>query len=116
VDRGRRILVHCAVAIATGLGAWSLDHGPEPVRASGLPPSVAVGLTVPAAAKRDLSGPRPVRAFFTADITSQAGGKSVVTCWLSEAERLVVNGRYTNPPVTVNEPPAPAIAKQSRSS
>ena len=93
VDRGRRILVHCAVAIATGLGAWSLDHGPEPVRASGLSPSVAVPVIVPGTAKRKifyLAGP--------------------------EAEHLVVNGRYTNPPVTVNEPPAPAIAKQSRSS
>ena len=117
MDRGRRILVHCAVAIAAAIGAWSLGHRPEPVRASRSSPSAAVEVT---AAKREfvyLAGPGPVRAFFTAGIRSQAGGKPVVT-WLSEAGRLVVNPRYAvrDRAVTVNEPAAAAVAKQSRSS
>jgi hypothetical protein len=120
VDRGRRILVHCAVVIATGMGARCMDHRPEPVRAPRSSPSVAVPVTVAAAAKPDLlylAGLGSLPAFFTAGIRSHVVGKPIVTSWLSEEEHLMVNGQHTpRRRVTVNEPPASAVAKQSRPS
>jgi hypothetical protein len=123
VDRGRRIVVHYAVAIAIGgTGVCDLHRVLEPVRATGSSASVAVPVTVAAAARRDLpylSGLGSVRAFFTVGIRSQADGKLIVTSRLSEGERVVINGRYTLPldrRVTANEPPASAGAKWSRSS
>jgi hypothetical protein len=98
VDRGRRMGVQYAVAIATGgTGAYDLHHGPQPVRAT-WSASMAVRVIVGAAAKRDLpdlGGSGPVRAFSTADMGSQVDGKPVVTSRLSEGERVVVNGQYT---------------------
>lgn len=121
MDRGRRILVHCAVVIATGMGASYLDHRPEAVRAPRSSPSVAVPVTVAAAAKSDLldlAGLGSVRAFLNVGLRSQVDGKAILTSSRSEGERLVVDGQHTllDPRVTVNEPPASAVAKQSRSS
>jgi hypothetical protein len=119
VDRGRRILAHCAVVIAAGMGASYLDHRPEPVRAPRSSPSVAVPGTVAAAAKSDLldlTGPGSVRAVLSVGLRSQVDDKPILTSWRSEGERLVVNREHTllDPRVTVNERPASAVAKQSR--
>jgi hypothetical protein len=121
VDRGRQSVVHCAVAIG-GTGACDLHHGPELLRATRSSVSAAVPVTVASAAKRDLpylTGLDSVRAFFPVGIRSQVDGKPIVTSRLSEAERVVVNRRYALRPdrrVIANEPPASALAKQSRSS
>jgi hypothetical protein len=123
VDRGRRIGVHYAVAIATdGTGACDLHHVPEPVRVTGSSASAAVPVTVASAAKRDLPYLRDlgsVRAFFILGIGRQVDGKPIVPSWLSEGERAVVNGQYTlrlDRSMMANEPPASAVAKRSRSS
>jgi membrane fusion protein, multidrug efflux system len=79
VDRGRRrILVHCAVAIAIGgTGAWYLHQGPEPVRAARSSASAVVPVAV--ATKRDLpvylTPLGSVQAFFTVGIEAQVDGK-----------------------------------------
>ena len=80
VDRGRRILLYFAVAIAVGgTGAWYLHQGPEPVRAARSSVSTAVPVTVAVATKRDLpvylTGLGSVQAFFTVGIRSQVDGK-----------------------------------------
>jgi hypothetical protein len=82
---------------------------------------VAVPVTVAAAATSDwldLAGLGSVRAFLSVGLRSQVDDKPILTSWRSKGERLVVNGRHTllDPRVTVNEAPASAVAKQSRSS
>jgi multidrug efflux system membrane fusion protein len=45
--------------------------------------------------------------------------QTIVASGLAEGERVVVNGQYKlrlGSPVTVNEPPPPAVTKQDRSS
>jgi hypothetical protein len=77
VDRGRRIVVHYAIASGS-TGACDLHHGPEPVRAIHSSASVTVPVTVAAAATHDLlylTGPGSVRAFFT----SASGRKSTAS-------------------------------------
>jgi hypothetical protein len=121
VDRGRRIVVHYAIA-SGGTGACGLHHDPEPVRAIHSSAPVTVPVTVAVAAKHDLldlTGPGSVRAFFTVGIRSQVDRQPIATSEFSEGERVVVNGRYTlrlDPRVTASEPPASTVAKQSRSS
>jgi hypothetical protein len=122
VDRGRRIGVHYAGAIATG-GTGACD-GPEPIRATHSSASVAVAVTVVgvAAAKRDLpyfSGIGSVRAFLAVSMWAQLDRKPIMPPRLSEGERVTVNGQYTLRPdrrVTANKPPASAIADRSRPS
>jgi hypothetical protein len=66
-----------------------------------------------------LTGLGSVRTFFPIGIRLPVDGKPIVTSRLSEGERVVVNGQYTlrlDPRVTVNEPLASAVAKESRSS
>ena len=123
MDRGRRIGVHYAVAITTGgPAACGLPHAPEPVRPTRSSASAAVPVTVASAANRDLpylSGVGSVRAFFTVGMRPQVDGKPIVPSWLSEGERVVVNGQYTlrlDRRMTANEPPGSAVAKRSRSS
>jgi hypothetical protein len=113
VDRGRRIVVHYAIA-SGNTAACNLHHAPEPVRASRSSASV----TVAAAAKHDLlylTGPGSV--FFTVDIRSPVDSNPILTSEFSKGEPVVVNGRYTlrvDPRVTANEPST--VAKQSHSS
>ena len=121
MDRGRHSVGHHAVAIAIGgPGACDLRHRPEPLRSTRS--SAAVPVTVASAAEPDLpylTGLGSVRAFFTVGIRSQVDGKPIVTSRLSEAERVVINRLYAlrlDRRVTANEPPAFALAKQSRSS
>ncbi len=117
MDRGRRIVVHYAIASGS-TAACDRHHGPEPVRVSRSSASVTVPVTVPAAAKHDLlylSGPGSV--FFTVDIRSPVDSKPIVTSEFSKGEPVVVNGRYTlrvDPRVTANEPST--VAKQSHPS
>lgn len=119
MDRGRRIVVHYAIA-SGGTGACDLRHGPEPVRAIRSSASVTVLVTVAAAAKHDLrylTGPGSVRTFFTVGIRSQVARKPIAT--FSEGERVVVTGRYPlrlDPRVTASGALASTVAKQSRSS
>ena len=80
VDGGRRILVHCAVAIAIGgTGAWYPHQGPELFRAARSSASAAVPVTVAVATRRELpvylTPLGSVQAFFTVGIGSQVDGK-----------------------------------------
>jgi hypothetical protein len=72
VDRGRSILVDCAVAIATGgTGLWYLHQGPETVRAAHSSVAVATRRDLPVY----LTPLGSVLAFFAVGVGSQVDGK-----------------------------------------
>jgi membrane fusion protein, multidrug efflux system len=72
VDPGRRILVHCTVAVTTGgTGLWYLHQGPETVRAARSSVAVATRRDLPVY----LTHLGSVLAFFTVGIGSQVDGK-----------------------------------------